>query len=315
MFTGEVVPCSLPTSSVPFRGLPAVKPSTVAYRMDPDVICAISWNVLAHPHTRHNAAFHGNPLTELPAQRDRRYELNAALLAASGAQIICLQEADDAFLAILSPYYSVLRSTSNHSGEGCAILVQSAAKSRVRSLRSFALDLGRGKFAVGVELQVSTAAGPSTPLWLVSLHLQGGPHAHTRGLQVASICDEVIRLAGRGEAGCSDPFFGARVVLCGDWNDTEPQNLASVAAAKLRLFPATGPTGLSADFSAAIQIDWVAASQAAATSILALDRTAGGLGDGGRSGAVSVSHVPASPWLDDATVGSDHVPLFFSLAL
>lgn len=296
-------------------------------------ICVVSWNVLAHPHTRHNSAFHGHAGPETPAQRDTRYAANQALLEASGGDFLCLQEADTAFVSRLAPRYAVLCHAVNRSGEGCAILALRTSGAGVAN-RAFKLDLGSGKSAVGVELlsaaHIGTDTLPTTPIWLVSLHLQGGPGAaprQARGEQMAAICAVLARLSPASGAGDLPP-----AVLCGDWNDAAPELLPVVASKALQVLPTAGPTGLSADFSAAVCIDWVAVSRAADAAAAVVGWPTEGSFDashrtGSPHGIVSVFHAPANPWrvpgeagfgasaLALLPVGSDHIPLFFGLAL
>ena len=304
-------------------------------------ICVVSWNVLAHPHTRHNAAFHGHAGPETPAQCETRYAANQALLEASGGDFLCLQEADTAFVARLAPRYAVLCHAVNRSGEGCAILALRTSGAGLAN-RTFKLDLGSGKSAVGVELLSAAHTGidtrPTTPIWLVSLHLQGGPGAaplQARGEQLAAICTALSRLTPASGAGGLPP-----AVLCGDWNDATPEHLPVVASEALQVLPTAGPTGLSADFSATVSIDWVAVSGAAAAAVAVVGwpkiQASCHASPLKPHGVVSVFHVPANPWrvpgeaacvpgggasapgasaLALLPVGSDHIPLFFGLEL
>lgn len=308
-------------------------------------LTVLSWNVLAHPHTRHNSKFHGQPGTESIAQRDSRYAANLAILLASGASVLCLQEADKAFVASLEPHYRLLIHAVNGSGEGCAILVLAAALRELAPARTFELSLGAGKSVVGVELlAATTTAVPDSSrkaLWVVSLHLSGGPGEgplRAREAQLSSICETLAGFAGlRDDSGGGEASraltspLNVPALLCGDWNDSRPERLAAVSAAGLQLLPLPGPTGLSGDFSSAVCIDWVAATGTGtaamqpscdllslqASQLLADSDAAASTSAAAAAGpktspswTLSIRHFPSDPWAAGAPLGSDHVPLF-----
>jgi endonuclease/exonuclease/phosphatase family metal-dependent hydrolase len=215
--------------------------------------------------------------------------------------LLCLQEADPAFVEAVTnacPRYGVARHFVNGSGEGTCILLDKS----VSVSETAAVDLGGGKSAVAVLLQPT--ADISAPVWVVSLHLQGGGGDEMRRTRAGQL--NAIQL----ELGRVGPRAGIAAILCGDWNDSNPASMldssyvvqdpcavgpaaAALAAAGVS---AKGPaTGLSGDFSSRVAIDWVAA----------------------RAGAIVsrpvVRHVPSDPWAPGSTLGSDHVPVTFTV--
>jgi endonuclease/exonuclease/phosphatase family metal-dependent hydrolase len=261
----------------------------------------ISMNVLASPHTRHNSEFHRQQATESPDQRAARFALNINILddlsRDSPAALICLQEADAEFvkfLLVALPRFVVSCQILNRSSEGTCVLADKTTASAISSTTAIGLDAG--KTAASVLLQPPAV---NSPIWVSSLHLLGGVGEDvraTRTKEIRSIQADLDQISSV-----------AAVVLCGDWNDAAPSLLdpsLHVLPVRDARLPTTDqrsvrspPTGLSADFSRGVSIDWVATSAAAV----------------GRISEVLVRHTPANPWDPSAVVGSDHVPLTFTI--
>jgi endonuclease/exonuclease/phosphatase family metal-dependent hydrolase len=224
-----------------------------------------------------------------------------ALIDSRRGCIICLQEADADFVSgfvAVHTEFTVARQLTNPSAEGTCILATKDVSSAIAA--TAAVDLGKGKTAVAVLLQPPLV---SEPLWLASLHLQGGGGEDTRAIRRSQLQATLAELGGASRVSA---------VLCGDWNDSDPSRLSSdlrilpaitgglAAAATAAALDRTGPppTGLSADFSARVCIDWVAVTSDV------LEK---------RVSRPVVQHVPTDPWGPHAQVGSDHVPLFFRI--
>jgi len=256
------------------------------------VLC---FNVLATPHTRHNSSFHGGPpsTAESSAQCASRYQRNLALILRISADILCLQEADEAFVALLGPSYKPLVYAPNRSREGCCLLVrvpvEAPGASTLTTQQPTAIDLGSGKSAVFASF--SRPGGQA--VWLASVHLSGGPQAAVeRANQLRRVRDAISAAGGAPPA----------VVICGDMNDVAPESLILRASSgSVTLRRASGDThsasGLSGDFLSALRIDHVLVSPAAE----------------GSAGSVEVLHAPMGPWVEGGEIGSDHTPLVFSL--
>ena len=256
-----------------------------------NVLC---WNVLATPHTHYNSAFHGQPGAESLAARNNRYARNHALLLRVGADILCLQEADEAFVSLLQPTYTILQHKVNRNREGCALLVRGdGAAGAVTVTRATSVDLGGGKSAVFMHF---AAAPGGVGVWLATAHLAGGqPALATRTAQLQAVQAAVAAASGAGG--------DAALILCGDLNDTSPEAMEAGVAKGARLSRAPGDvesaSGLSADFSTAVRIDHVLQNAAAQ----------------GRVGGVQLPYAPGDPWRKGAELGSDHAPLIFEMVV
>ena len=252
----------------------------------------LCWNVLATPHTRYNAAFHGQATVESEAQKIERYSRNKAIIDQTAADVVCLQEADDAFVSMLQPAHTILRHFLNGNREGTALLALVGGSLEVTGATS--LDLQWGKSAVFAFLRSPAFGGA---VWLASMHLSGGPHA--LDARIAQL--QTVRVAMAAAAGSSSDGL----VLCGDFNDTDPDAMQASVAEGARLRRAPGDvgsaSGLTADFLHATRIDHVVISAEAQ----------------GRVHGVQLPFAPGNPWRAgaDVLVGSDHVPLIFDIAL
>jgi endonuclease/exonuclease/phosphatase family metal-dependent hydrolase len=233
----------------------------------------MTFNLLAHAYTKYAKAHHRNPTgheLESSAQRQRRRLCNAAVVAAFMPDVLCTQE-HDKDLDIVG-YEAGVRASVEGRGEGCAVLFRSGSVLSQQARRTWTVDLREGKTAAFAHL-------PGHAVF-VSVHLKGGPDSDAvKRRQLAAVLEMLP----------TEP----RVVVCGEMNEPRPEALFAdcLAAHGLKRVHYEGFSGMSSDYSVPLHIDHMFVRQSAVVQ------------------RASVLGHPMSPWLPEASSGSDHVPL------
>ncbi len=261
-----------------------VSPRMTSFGSPKVLVSCATFNALAHPYTKFNSAHHGHSETavETATQQTRRYELNARALAEFYADVLLLQEHDQAF--VVPGYRRIMRAFVDGRSEGCSIAL--ADSSPMEFLSAATVDLGEGKSAVIAKIAADAAC-----FWAVSLHLKGG--RDTDDVKRSQVQRVQTTLQALGFAKDTDTL-----VFAGDMNDVDPDRTFGAllrTGCNVCWHAPVGPTGLTSAFDKAIAIDHV---------FVTCDR---------RVEIQPLRHAPGSPWATDAVVGSDHVPVLFTV--
>ncbi len=242
----------------------------------PNVLEVMTFNMLAHPYTKFNQAFHKNPdgVLETAAQRAERYLLNLQTIEARAPPVLLTQEHDVA-LAVTG-YTTGASAYVESRTEGCSVLFRDGTPIAAAPKRCRTLDLLEGKTAV-----VVTVFGFAT---FVSLHLKGGPGS--RPVKLAQLRKVLEAVEGLGPT-----------VIGGDFNETDVSVFAELmGSADFHCVQYEGASGLGTDLMTPLALDHVYVRDVHAVSLAAV-------------------RAPANPWLPGAVIGSDHVPLVLTAML
>jgi endonuclease/exonuclease/phosphatase family metal-dependent hydrolase len=237
-----------------------------------------SFNLLAHPYTKFSTLHHSGPGAEPRAlETEAQQQERYAKNTAVIEKLgadVLLTQEHDFAFHVSTSLYPYQASVATADREESCAVL---AKEPITHSRG--IDLGDGKTAVVASL----ASGVT----VVSLHLKGGAGSETA--QRAQL-QRILQFL--------QPYDGV-CVLAGDMNCTNPEAVHGewvFRAAGFEKVSGKGVTGMTSDFSKQLELDHVYVRGARHSSMEPLVYT------------------PKSPWLVDAAVGSDHVPLVAAVA-
>lgn len=249
---------------------------TAAMAADPTPLRLASFNLLSHGYTKFNTSHTpGAPLRTLESVSQQGRREAMNMGVIAALGVDVLLTQEQDFTVQMDRSRFPYQATIATEDRAEGCAVLSS----IPILRSRGVDLLHGKTAVVATL--------SNGLTVVSMHLKGGVGCESdQRAQLQRILQFV-----------SDP---GPCVLAGDMNCIDPEGTHGrlLADAGFRKAPGTGPTGMTSDFSQLLELDHVYFRDVPGTVTIQ-----------------PVTGVPMSPWEPEAFVGSDHVPLVFSVGL
>ena len=239
-------------------------------------ISMLTWNVLARDYTKYNKELpgcvqgHHNPEGRLETveQTRARHKLAVTAIIERAPDAVLLQElsADffdtefNPFAAILQDHFVLVKAT-NDAGPGTGVLLRKSGP-----LRPAGLTLsvggseetgGTSKSASGVLVRLDDQ--PERPIWLISIHLTPYKYSPEKVCVHLAQLGDALRSYANHSTGATR-MAPPRMVIGGDLN-AEPSEVRKIQRAcptlggALYHVDASGPTGLSSDFSSAEYID------------------------------------------------------------